>query len=335
MSLGSETNTRTACLGVSALIVILAGAFALRFGVRATDWHQISTALTAFDPTNPDHVAIRAIRLPRLVGAVLAGASLGVSGALMQGMTRNPMADPGLLGVNAGASMGVVVCILILGVTDPAAFVWVALGGGFVAACLVFMLGGSSQSNPARLLLAGAAVSALFLAISRSFLLVSQQTLEVYQYWVLGGFDGLDFNTIQSVLPFFAVGAAMAVVAAFTLNALMLGDDTARSLGVQVRLAHILIGLAIVVLCGATVSIAGPIAFVGLIVPHLARHVAGADTRWMVLFSATFGALLMICADLLGRLHFLGGNMQAGVMASMIGGPVLIWFVRRNGVRKL
>lgn len=330
-----NADVRALWLGASALALFILSVVALRFGLRPTGWAPIWPALTAFEPLNPDQIVIREIRLPRLIGAVLAGASLGMAGALMQGMTRNPLADPGILGVNAGASMGVVLCILVLGVTDPASFVWIALGGGFAAAALVFLLGGGNQANPARLILAGAAVSALFLALSRSLLLVSQQTLDVYRFWVLGGFDGIDFNTLNALLPFFLAGVILALISGFALNALMLGDDVARGLGVRVGLSQILIGLTIVVLCGATVSMAGPIAFVGLIVPHLARRIAGADMRWILVFSASLGALLMVSADLLGRLALFGGNMQAGVMSALIGGPILILLVRRNGVRKL
>ncbi|MTI02792.1 iron ABC transporter permease [Roseibium sp. RKSG952] len=330
-----NTDARGMWLGLSVLGLIVLSVFALRFGLRPISWGSIWSAFATFEPLSPDQIVLREIRAPRLVGAVLAGASLGMAGALMQGMTRNPLADPGFLGVNAGASMGVVLCVLVLGITDPAVFVWVALGGAFIASLLVFLLGGGNQANPARLILAGAAVSALFLALSRSLLLVSQQTLDVYRFWVLGGFDGIDFGTITALLPFFAVGIVLSLLASFVLNALMLGTDTARSLGVRVGLAQILIGLAIMILCGATVSMAGPIAFVGLIVPHIARWIAGADMRWMLVFSASIGAALMVAADLLGRLPLFGGNMQAGVMSALIGGPVLIWLVRRNGVRKL
>lgn len=310
-------------------------ALALRFGLRPIQWVDIGQAVFLFDPTNPEQIVVRQIRLPRLLAAVLAGAALGMAGALMQGMTRNPLADPGLLGVNAGASMGVVVSIMALGITDPSLLIWVALGGALVASVLVFLLGGGNQANPARLILAGAAVSALFLALGRSLLLVSQQTLEVYRFWVLGGFDGIEYATLLALLPFFIAGALIAMIGSFSLNALMLGDDTARGLGIRVGLARLIVGLGIVVLCGATVSMAGPIAFVGLIVPHLARWLAGPDMRWMVLFSATIGACLMVGADLLGRLALFGGNMQAGVMAALIGGPVLIWLVRKNGVTRL
>jgi iron complex transport system permease protein len=258
-------DSRLAVLGLTTLGLILLAVLALRFGLRDTGFADVWGSLVAFDPLNARHVVIREIRLPRLVGAILAGASLGMAGALMQGMTRNPLADPGLLGVNAGASLGVVVCIMLLGITDPARFIWVSLGGGLIAALIVFFLGGAGKGSPARLILAGAAVSALFLALSRGLLLISQQTLDVYRFWVLGGFDGVQFSTIWSLAPFFSVGAILAAIATFSLNALILGQDTAKGLGVRVGLAQLLVGLAIVILCGATVAMAGPIAFVGLI----------------------------------------------------------------------
>lgn len=232
-----STDTRAIWFCGSLLGLVFLATLALRFGFRPTDWATLWSAVSKFDPTDPDQIVLRVIRLPRLIGAVLAGVSLGVAGALMQGMTRNPLADPGILGINAGASIGVVICIMALGITDPAALIWVALAGALVASVMVFLLAGGAQANPARLVLAGAAVSALFLALSRSVLLVSQQTLEVYRYWVLGGFDGLQFDTILTLLPFFAVGILIALIAAFVLNALMLGEDVARSLGVQVA-AH-------------------------------------------------------------------------------------------------
>ncbi|MEL6681652.1 MAG: iron ABC transporter permease [Pseudomonadota bacterium] len=331
----AKMDNRFGALAVTLCALALSALFTLIFGLRETSLSDLWSSFTAFDATSHTHVVIQEIRLPRLVGATLAGAALGIAGALMQGMTRNPLADPGLLGINAGASIGVVICIMVLGITDPAGFIWVALAGAVVAAILVFFLGGGSQGSPARLILAGAAVSALFLALSRGLLLISQQTLDVYRFWVLGGFDGIQFDTIWVLLPFFASGTILAIIATLSLNALMLGDDVAKGLGVRIGLAQVTIGFSIVVLCGATVAMAGPIAFVGLIVPHLARWAAGADMRWMVGFSACFGACLLIAADLLGRLPLFGGNMQAGVMAALIGGPVLIWLVRQHGVRKL
>ncbi len=314
-----------ACLALT----VLSG-LSLRFGLRPIGWDEIWTSFATYDADNAHHIVIRDMRLPRLLGAWLAGAALATSGALIQGLTRNPLADPGLLGVNGGASLGVILCIFLLGISDPAAFVWVALGGGLLSAMLVFFLSGGGQSTPLRLILAGAALSALFLGLGRSLLLISQQSLDVYRFWVLGGLDGIELQTLSALLPFFGVGALLALITSFNLNAMMLGEDAARGLGLRVGLTRILAILAIVSLCGATVSMAGPIAFIGLIVPHMARRFSGADMRWCVLFSALLGACLLICADLLGRLPLFGGNMQAGVMAALIGGPVLVWLIRRT-----
>jgi len=334
-SANPAADLRLPWLAGAVLGLTLLSAAALRLGVRPTGWADVWAALTAYDAGSAEHIVIRTMRLPRLLGAVLAGAALGISGALIQGMTRNPLADPGLLGINGGAALGVVISILLFGVTDPAGFVWVALGGGLAASVLVFLLGGGSRANPLRLILAGAAVSALFLALTRALLLASRQTLDVYRFWVLGGFDGIPPATLYALLPFLALGTLLAAAAAFGLNALMLGEDTARGLGVRTGLTRLTAGIAIVLLCGATVAMAGPIAFAGLIVPHLARWAAGPGIGWTIAFSAAFGALLLTAADLLGRLPLFGGNMQAGVMTALIGGPVLIWLVRRDGVRKL
>mgnify|MGYP003119655879 CR=1 FL=1 len=292
------------------------------------------TSLALHSPQS--RISLRGVRLLALaVLALLTGAALRLSGALIQGLTRNPLADPGLLGINGGASLGVTLCVLVRGITDPAGFVWVALGGSLAAAVPVFLLGGGSRTSPLRLVLAGAAISALFLALTRGLLLVSRQTLEVYRFRVLGGFDSIAPATLAALLPFLAIGTGFAVLATPGLNALQLGEGSATGLGVCTGLARLAGGIAIVLLCGASVAMAGPIAFAGLIVPHLARWAAGANMRWVMLFSAVFGAQLLIAADFLGRMSLFGGIMQAGVMTALIGGPVLIWLVRRNGVRSL
>lgn len=331
----AASDLRPLWLAAAFLALALQAAAALRLGVRATGWADVWTALSAPDAASAEHIVIRQMRLPRLGGALLAGAALGMAGALIQAMTRNPLADPGLLGINGGAALGVVVAILLFGITDPAGFIWIALGGGLAAAVAVYVLGGGSQASPLRLILAGAALSALLLALTRALLLASRQALDVYRFWVLGGFDGIQPATLLTLAPFLAFGAALAAAAGFGLNAMLLGEDTARGLGVRTGLTRLTAGAAIVLLCGATVAMAGPIAFAGLIVPHLARWAAGPNIGWTLAFAAVFGALLLVMADLLGRLALFGGNMQAGVMCALIGGPVLIWMVRRGGVRKL
>ncbi|WP_446728349.1 FecCD family ABC transporter permease [Phaeobacter sp. QD34_3] len=330
-----RSHPRSLWFAGSILLVIALAVMSLRFGIRATHWSEIWMALTAYDGDIAEHIVVQTMRLPRLCAALLTGAALGTAGALIQALSRNPLADPGLLGVNGGAALGVVLCILVLNTSDPADFIWAALAGGFIAAGLVYFVGGGSRASVLRLILAGAAVSALFMALTRGLLLASQQALDVYRFWVLGGFDGIQAEMIYPLLPFLGLGAVLAAAATYGLNALSLGEEIARGLGVRTGLARLTAGLAIVVLCGASVALAGPIAFVGLIVPHLARWIAGPGLGWTVLFSSSLGACLLLAADLLGRLPLFGGNMQAGVMTALIGGPMLIWLVRRHGVGTL
>lgn len=322
------------------LLVLLAGLavlalLALRLGYRPVSWADLGAALTAYDPTVPEQIVIREIRLPRLLAALLAGAALGIAGALIQGMTRNPLADPGLLGINAGAAVGVIGGTFLLGIAAPSQLVWLALAGGGFGAALVFGLGGGAQASPTRLLLAGAALTALFLGLIRGLLLMSRQSLETYRFWVLGGFENVTGAALTTLLPFFLAGGLVALVAAALIDALALGEDAARGLGVNVGAAKVLCGLAIVLLASSTVALAGPIAFIGLIVPHMARAVMRHDMLWLAPCAGLFGAALMVLADLAGRSALFGGTMQAGVMAAVIGGPILIWLARKSGGRRL
>lgn len=314
---------------------LITAVISLVFGYSAISFQQLREAISAYDPTQAEHVVFADIRLPRLVGACLAGASLGMAGALLQGLTRNPLADPGILGVNAGAAVGVVLSIMVLGLTDPAQYVWIALISCVLVSSIVLVIGGSQDANPIRLLIAGAAVAAICLALIRAVLLVSRQTLDTYRFWVLGGLDGLSFDTIATLLPFLAVGSLLCVISCFGLNALALGTDIAKGLGVRVRLVQLITATTVILLCGTTVSMVGPIAFLGLVAAHIARPYTDGDVRWLVALSAIVGMVLLIIADLLGRLEIFGGSLQAGVMSALIGGPVLIWLIRRDGVSRV
>ncbi|MEM9429340.1 MAG: iron ABC transporter permease [Pseudomonadota bacterium] len=311
-------------------LVVASAAASLIFGYRTLSLSDIGSALFDHDPFLPAHVVFTEIRLPRVLAACLAGLALGWAGALMQIMTRNPLADPGILGVNAGAALGVVLAIVLFGVSDPARYVWSALVGCVFVSAIVFLLGGRQNTNPTRLLIAGAAMMAVCLASIRAILLLNRQTLDTYRFWVLGGLDGAAVETIQALLPFLLAGAALAVVASRWLNALALGSDVARGLGVRIRLVQVTTALAIVLLCGATVSMVGPIGFVGLVSAHVARPFARADATWHLLLSGLAGMTLILVADLLGRLPLLGGGLQAGVLSAILGGPLLIWMIWRG-----
>ncbi|MEM9582888.1 MAG: iron ABC transporter permease [Pseudomonadota bacterium] len=331
------TSKRAIILGVLMLGTVLMGLVSLRFGIRGISTQGVLSALTAFDLTAADHIIVRELRVPRAIAAILAGGALGLAGALMQVLTRNPLADPGLLGVNGGAAMGVVIAIWGLGITSQSSLVLPALAGAGSAAFLVFLLGSAGRAHgpdPMRLILAGAAIGALFLAFTWSILLLSRESLDVYRFWVLGSFDRVDMADLAAIWPAYAVAFPLAIIAAFLLDPLILGDDTARALGVRVGLARAVTVLAIVGLCGTSVSLVGPIAFVGLIVPHMMRPFIGPDVRMLSLACFFGGALLALLADTLGRVLVPGREIEAGAMMALIGGPALISIVRlrRAGV---
>ncbi|KJZ18665.1 hypothetical protein TW80_13815 [Loktanella sp. S4079] len=318
------------------LIVLLAG-ISLFFGIRDVAPGTVIGAFTAFDGTNPDHVVVLQMRIPRAVIAALGGGSLGVAGALMQVFSRNPLADPGLLGINGGAALGVVIAIWGLRLVDQTDLVIPALIGAAIAAGLVLLLGGSVRKNgpdPTRFVLAGAAIGALFLAFTWAILILSRESLDVYRFWVLGAFSGVSMANISSLLPLYAIGLPMAVISAMLLNQLVLGDDTARALGVRIGIARVLTVLTVVILCGTTVSLAGPIAFIGLVVPHVVRPFVGANISLLTVGAFFAGGILALFADILGRVLLPGSEIEAGAMMALIGGPVLILLVRmKRGVR--
>lgn len=317
--------------------VLLAGT-SIFFGVRAIPPSVVIAAFTSFDATDTDHLIIRELRIWRALAVLLCGGALGVAGALMQVLARNPLADPGILGVNAGAAFGVLIGIWGLGLTAPGTLIAPALVGAGIASILVFALGsGSSKTgpDPVRLVLAGAALSALFMALTWALLIVSRQTLDVYRHWVLGGFAQVDVADLFALFPIFAAGFVVSGFAALMMNPLALGDDTAKALGARVALARVISIIAIVLLCACSVSLAGPIAFIGLIVPHLVRPFTYGDVRKLVFGSLIVGAALSAVADVLGRVLIPGQEIEAGAMMALIGGPALILLVQRSRAVKL
>ena len=317
------------------LVVVACGlaALSLGLGVRDVPLATVVEAWTAYNPYNPDHIVVRDLRMARAVAALLGGAALGLAGALMQVMTRNPLADPGILGINSGAAFGVVMGIWVLGLSAAGALVLPALVGAGITAVLVLVLGGGAGRDgpdPVRMVLVGAALSALFLSLTWALLILSRQSLDIYRYWVLGGFGQVDPSNLWAVMPLLLAGFGAAFVAAFMLNPLALGDDTARALGVRVGLARFISLVGTVLLCGTTVSLAGPIAFIGLIVPHLVRPFARGDVRRLAFGSVVLGAALAMTADVVGRLILPGQEIEAGAIMALIGGPALIVLVQRQ-----
>jgi iron complex transport system permease protein len=315
-----------------ALLLVAAACLAsFAFGARPVGWDTVVQAWTSYAPDDGDHAVVRA-RAPRTAVGLLVGAALGLAGAAMQGVARNPLADPGILGVNAGAALAVVVGIFVFGVSDLTGYVWFALVGAAAAAVAVYGVAslGREGATPVKLALAGAAVSAGLFSLLNAVLVVSSQTLDSYRFWAVGAVAGRGWEQVGAAAPFLALGTAITLAAGQTLNSLALGDDLARGLGSRVALGRAGAALGVVLLCGAATALAGPIAFVGLVVPHLARTLVGTDYRVVVPLSMLFGAALLLGADVAGRVLRPPGEVPAGLLTALLGAPVFVWLVRRR-----
>ncbi|GAA3428068.1 iron ABC transporter permease [Streptosporangium nondiastaticum] len=268
-------------------------------------------------------------RYPRTALGLLAGLGLAVAGTIMQGVTRNPLADPGLLGITAGASAGVVSATAFLGVSGQWNTVWWALPGALLAGVLVHVIGSGSGAGLARLVLAGAVVTAVLSAYVQAVTLGMPKVFDSYRYWVVGALGGRDFDVLLSVLPAAGLGLLMALLLAPALNTLALGDETASALGASPGLTRALGLVAATLLSAAATAAVGPIAFVGLAVPHIVKAVVGADVRAQIVFSAILGPALLLLADVVGRVVLRPQELMVGIVTAFIGAPALLVAVRR------
>lgn len=330
----ATVRARRARIVLVAALVILVVALVLSLGVGARPIAPdvVWAALVSPSPGDPDHVVVLTQRIPRTVIGALAGAALAVAGAVMQGLTRNPLADPGLLGINAGASVAVLAAITLFGIVAPAGFVWFAFGGAAIAAVAVAVIGsrGPDGANPAKLALTGAAVTAGLTAVSMLILTTQTVALEIYRYWSVGALTARGLDTVVVVAAPLAAGLVLAALGVRGLNLLALGEETARGLGHDVTRTRVIGILAAVLLCGAATAMAGPIVFLGLMVPHLVRSIVGDDYRWLVALGAPLGAALLLLSDVTGRVIALPGEVQAGIVVAFVGAPVLISLVLRR-----
>ncbi|MGW0806922.1 FecCD family ABC transporter permease [Nonomuraea sp. NPDC002799] len=314
-----------AAVGVTVLLSITIGAKS----VPLTDaWHALSA------PTGTENdIVIRSLRVPRTVLGVLAGIALGVAGALMQGHTRNPLADPGLLGVTQGAAFAMVASIVLLGASSLLAYLWFGLAGALVASVAVFalgMAGGRGGPTPVTLALAGTAVSAFLYALTSAVVLLDEQAMDVFRFWQAGSIAARGSDVVWQVSPFILAGLILALINAPGLNALSLGEDVARSLGQNIPLTRAVGVGAVTLLTGASVAACGSLAFVGLIVPHLVRPLSGTDHRWLLPYSGLVGAALLLLADVIGRVVAPPGELEVGVVLALLGAPFFVALVRRR-----
>ena len=319
-----------ALLGLIGVLVLTCMA-SLALGVRDVPLGQVLDAIFWPDLSDNDHRAVINERLPRTVLGLLGGAALGMAGVLLQGLTRNPIADPGLLGINAGASLAVVASITFLGVSGPNQYVWFAFVGAAVAALLVYGVAsiGRDGATPVRLALVGAALTATATSLITMVLLTDRTALGQYRFWSVGSLVNRDIELAAAIGPFVAVGAVVALASARFLDAMSLGEDLAKGLGASVVRGRLMVLAAVVLLCGGATAMVGPIAFLGLMVPHLARRLVGLDHRWVLPYAAALGAVLLVVADVIGRL-LVETELEAGLVVAVIGAPVLIAIVRSS-----
>jgi iron complex transport system permease protein len=317
-------------LPVALAAVLLLMAASLAWGARSVGIGEVWAALWSHDGSSAA-IIVREMRVPRTLLAVAVGAALGTAGALLQGHTRNPLADPGLLGVSAGAAFAVVLGLHLELLTSMASYLWSAFVGALVASAVVFGLGsvGRGGPTPAALAMAGAAVTAFLAALTSALVLLDVATLDAFRFWAVGSVGGADAATVQVVGPVLCLGLLLAVRHARALDTLSLGVEVARALGQRVALVRVAGVVVVALLAGAAVAAAGPIAFVGLLVPHAARILVGPGHRRLVPLSAALGAALLLAADVVGRLVVRPGELQVGVVLALIGAPVFIALVRR------
>jgi iron complex transport system permease protein len=310
----------------SVVVLVLLAMLSLAVGNKYIPLPEVWTALFAPGDSYADTVI--ASRIPRTLLGLLVGAALAVAGGVMQGLTRNPLADPGLFGVNTGAAAAIVTATA-LGVTGTTS-VWVALPGAFLAVVVVYLIGsGRGRATPVRLVLAGVVVSSVLAAYIQAVSLSLPTVFDAYRFWVIGSLAGRNPQLILDIFPFVVVGLVLAIALSGSLNALALGDDTARALGAHVGRTRILGAVATTLLCAAATAAVGPISFVGLAVPHIVRSVTGADHRWLLPYCLVAGPALLLAADIGGRLIVSPAELMVGVITAFVGGPLLVLAVRR------
>lgn len=342
--LTSTRPTHRRILGLSALVITLVALvfLSLVLGARTTSlaetWNAWPRAWELLRTNQPaaadDEVAgiLATMRIPRTVVAIVVGAALSLAGTLVQGLTRNPLADPGILGVNSGAALAITSGLYFFGIISIPGQLLLAFCGAGLAALIVFGLtaSGTGKGNTLSLVLSGTALAAVLGALTAAVVYIDPNALDSLRFWQAGSVAGRGFDIILPALVPLAVGTALALALGPTLNVLSLGADTAQGLGVNVGRSYALGLLAIAVLAGAATAVAGPISFVGLVVPHIARSITGHNYLWILPYAALAGACLVLAADIVGRLVVRPGELQAGIVVALLGGPAFVWLIRHR-----
>jgi iron complex transport system permease protein len=320
------------CLVALAVVCLLSIALGTRTIALGTVWD----AFRHYSDTD-DQSIVRDLRVPRTVLGLLAGVAFGLSGAVIQGVTRNPLADSQILGINSGAGLFVVFAVGVLGLTDLSQYLWFGFAGVAFALALVYLLGSSGRggATPIRLTLAGVALGAVMDGISTGVRLVKPRAFDYLRFWDVGSLAGRPMSVAVTILPFVAAGTVLALVVARSMNAVALGDDLARTLGAGIARTRLLAMVSVMLLAGAATAAVGPIGFVGLMVPHIVRWIVGPDQRWIFVYTVLCSPILLLLADIAGRLVVRPGELRVGIVTAFVGAPLLIWWVRRARVSGL
>jgi iron complex transport system permease protein len=329
--------------GLVAGLVVLVGVllvvcfFSVTLGSRGVGVPTIWKAFTDFDPASASETVIREMRVPRTLIGILAGAALGVSGAILQGVTRNPLADPGIMGINAGAAAFIVFGIMVVGVQGIGGYVWLAFLGAGAATVTVYGIAsfGREGATPVKLALAGAAVTAILSSLTSAIVMTNVDALNELRFWQVGSLAGRYMPVFWQTAPFIVLGLFVAMLTGRALNGLALGEDLALALGQRLRRTRLVMFVTVAVLCGAATAACGPIVFVGLVVPHLARFICGPDYRWILPYSLVLTPIVLLGADIIGRLVVSPGELQVGVVLGVLGAPAFIALVRYRSLAEL
>ncbi|WML46992.1 iron ABC transporter permease [Neobacillus sp. PS3-34] len=318
-------------LFLAMIILIFLMCASIVYGYTDTTWKMAIDAFQHFNGSN-EHLVIQSVRLPRSLIAAAVGASLAVSGVLMQTLTKNPLASPDIFGINAGAGAAVVIAVTIFGIGNLHLFTWLSFLGAAIAAISVYAVGSGGREGltPMKLTLAGAAMTALFASFTQGLLVLNEAALEQVLFWLAGSVSGRKLENLTVVLPYMAAGLAGALLIAARMNVLSMGEDVAKGLGVNTVLLKISIGIIVILLSGGAVAVAGPIGFIGIVIPHLTRSIVGIDHRWVIPFAGLLGGVLLVAADIASRYIMMPQEIPVGVMTAIIGTPFFIYIARKG-----
>ena len=323
---------KLAGLGMLLAFTCVVALLSLRFGSLPISTRNAFDAIFNYNADIYEQTIVRELRVPRTLIALSVGASLAVAGTVMQAVTRNPLADPSILGVSQGASLAVAISVTYLGMSNPNEYVWMSFGGALLASILVFLVGsaGRGGASPVKLALAGVVVSAMLGAWNSTILLMNEDTMDRVRFWLAGSVAGRDIETFWAAAPFLLAGTFACLLLGHQLNVLSMGDESARALGMNTTRVRGISSLLVILITGASVSVAGPIGFVGLATPHMVRAVVGPDNRWVLPYSMLTGAILLTAADVAGRIATRPAELQVGIVTALLGAPFLVLLARRT-----